>query len=123
MAADTPQPPPPPIDAAFAERVSIDVPDSPHVASFRALLLPGHETFAAPSNQALLLAAQHAGITLVSSCRNGTCRACLCRLQSGTVTYSIAWPGVSLDEKRGGLILPCVACAASDVVLAPLGDA
>lgn len=53
-----------------------------------------------------------------SSCRNGTCRTCLCQLVSGQVTYRIEWPGLSLDEKREGFILPCVAHAASDVVLA-----
>jgi ferredoxin len=33
------------------------------------------------------------------------------------VMYRIEWPGLSLDEKEGGCILPCVAYPASDVVL------
>jgi ferredoxin len=88
-----------------------------------ARLHPGEQRFEAPADVPLLLAAQHAGITMASSCRNGTCRACLRQLVSGSITYRIEWPGVSADEKRNGLILPCVACAASDVVLAPPDDA
>jgi ferredoxin len=65
----------------------------------------------------LLLAAQRAGIRLPSSCRNGTCRTCLCQLDSGTIRYLIDWPGVSREEKQQGLILPCVCVAATDVVL------
>lgn len=73
--------------------------------------------FDADAGATLLLAAQQAGIRLPSSCRNGTCRTCLCRLRSGSVRYLIDWPGVSLDEKRDGWILPCVAVAESDLEL------
>ena len=31
--------------------------------------------------------------------------------------YLIAWPGLSVDEKEEGWILPCVAHPTSDVVL------
>jgi ferredoxin len=65
----------------------------------------------------LLAAARQAGFSLPSSCRNGTCRACICRLVSGRVRYSIDWPGLSIEEKREGWILPCVAHAESDLVL------
>jgi ferredoxin len=65
----------------------------------------------------MLMAAQNVGIRLARSCRNGTCRACLCHLRSGTVRYIIEWPGLSVDEKAEGFILPCVACATSDVVI------
>ncbi|MBG6071556.1 MULTISPECIES: 2Fe-2S iron-sulfur cluster binding domain-containing protein [unclassified Polaromonas] len=69
----------------------------------------------------LLVAAEHAGVWLRdSSCRNGTCRTCICRLVSGQVVYRIDWPGLSLDEKREGFILPCVAYPASDVVIEAL---
>ena len=115
MTADTPRTPP---DAAGAERPG---PCTSQAVTYRVQLLPGGEDFAASESVPLLLAAQQAGITMASSCRNGTCRACLCQLISGAVTYNIAWPGVSAEEKRDGLILPCVACAGSDVILAPLG--
>ena len=54
---------------------------------------------------------------LASSCRNGTCRTCMCHARCGQVVYRIEWPGLSADEKRDGFILPCVAYAASDLVL------
>jgi ferredoxin len=69
----------------------------------------------------ILHSAEAAGISLPSSCRNGTCRTCLCRLRSGSVRYLVEWPGLSSDEKRDGDILPCVAVPLSDLVLdAPL---
>ncbi|WP_441611936.1 MULTISPECIES: 2Fe-2S iron-sulfur cluster-binding protein [unclassified Cupriavidus] len=88
---------------------------------FRARVEPlGHE-FAAPGTQTLLQSALQAGLRLPSSCRNGTCRACLCQLSAGHVAYRIEWPGVSFDERDEGYILPCVAYPESDVVMqAPL---
>lgn len=67
--------------------------------------------------QTVLAAFDGAGMRLPSSCRNGTCRTCLCRMASGQVHYRIEWPGLSPDEKRDGYILPCVAVADSDLVL------
>ncbi|WP_395055339.1 2Fe-2S iron-sulfur cluster-binding protein [Polaromonas sp.] len=86
---------------------------------FRARLLPGGTPFDASANQPLLQSALQAGIFLESSCRNGTCRSCICRLTSGKVRYRIAWPGLSAEEKTEGWILPCVAFPASDLVLQP----
>lgn len=80
-------------------------------------LEPSGLRFEAPSTTPLLRAAQDAGIRLPSSCRNGTCRACMCRLLSGRVEYRIEWPGLLGEEKREGYILPCVAHAASDLVI------
>lgn len=73
------------------------------------------------ADQSLLVSALAAGIELTRSCRNGTCRACLCRLVSGRVSYRIEWPGLSLEEKRDGFILPCVAYPLSDVVITAPG--
>ena len=80
-------------------------------------LKPRAQPIAAPADQTLLLSAQAAGIELISSCRNGTCRACLRRLISGRVSYRIEWPGLSAQEKDEGYILPCVAHPDSDLVL------
>ncbi|AKJ28221.1 2Fe-2S iron-sulfur cluster-binding protein [Caldimonas brevitalea] len=77
------------------------------------LILPAHWQFPAAASQTLLQSAQAAGIRLPSSCRNGTCRACICKMHRGHVTYRIEWPGLSADEKREGYILPCVAHPAS----------
>ncbi|MFZ6747574.1 2Fe-2S iron-sulfur cluster-binding protein [Undibacterium sp. Ren11W] len=65
----------------------------------------------------ILDAALDAGVRLPSSCRNGSCRTCMCKLLSGAVQYQIDWPGLSLDEKTEGWILPCVAFGLSDLIL------
>lgn len=62
-------------------------------------------------------AAQAGGIELPTSCRNGTCRACIAQLRQGQVRYRIEWPGLSMDEKAEGWVLPCVAVPLSDLVL------
>lgn len=80
-------------------------------------LVPMQREFIAGTAESLLQAAWAAGIELPSSCRNGTCRACMCRVLSGGVAYSIAWPGLSAEEKAEGWCLPCVARARSDLVL------
>lgn len=84
---------------------------------FSVLIEPSQLAFAAPATTSLLAAAGKAGIALPASCRNGTCRACMCRLTSGQIRYSIEWPGLSAEEKKEGFILPCVAYAESDAVI------
>ncbi|MBY0240371.1 MAG: 2Fe-2S iron-sulfur cluster binding domain-containing protein [Burkholderiaceae bacterium] len=83
----------------------------------RATLASQGWSFATDGATTLLKAAEQGGIRLPSSCRNGTCRTCLCKLDSGSVRYLIEWPGVSREEKQEGWILPCVAVAETDVVL------
>ncbi len=90
---------------------------APHPTVHAARLLPGGERFDAPADTPLLLSAEAAGLALASSCRNGTCRTCICRLHSGQVAYRIEWPGLSAEEKADGFILPCVAYPLGDVVL------
>ncbi|MDB5879346.1 MAG: ferredoxin [Variovorax sp.] len=82
---------------------------------------PGGFEFEAESGQTLLRAAEAAGIELPSSCRNGTCRTCICLVSAGAgtgaVRHTIDWPGLSAEEKAEGWILPCVAEALGDVTL------
>ena len=85
--------------------------------AFTVTLEPGGEQFTAATSEPLLLAAERAGIALPSSCRNGTCRTCICLMTQGSVRYQIEWPGLSAGEKTEGWILPCVALAASDLAL------
>lgn len=73
--------------------------------------------FSSPPGQSLLLAALQAGYRLPHSCRNGTCRACMTRLLEGRIDYQVEWPGLLREEKEEGWILPCVACARSDLRL------
>jgi ferredoxin len=87
------------------------------MSSITITLEPSGWTFDAPQGATLLQAAEQAGIELPSSCRNGTCRACICRLRQGSVRYLVEWPGLSVDEKREGYVLPCVAVAQGDATL------
>ncbi|MES2530376.1 MAG: 2Fe-2S iron-sulfur cluster-binding protein [Pseudomonadota bacterium] len=73
--------------------------------------------FETDADSTLLQSADHAGIELPSSCRNGTCRSCICLLRAGRVRYCVEWPGLSVDEKVEGWTLPCVAIALEDVTL------
>jgi ferredoxin len=90
---------------------------SPPVPCHQGLLQPSGRRFPAPADRPLLASAGAAGVELASSCRNGTCRACLRPLHAGDVHYRIPWPGLLPEEKTGGWVLPCVAYPLSDVVL------
>jgi ferredoxin len=83
----------------------------------KARVLPSGLAFETAADLSLLEAADASGIELPSSCRNGTCRSCICQLVSGSIRYRIEWPGVSVDEKAEGWILPCVAEPLGDVTL------
>jgi ferredoxin len=87
------------------------------VETFQVTLLPHDLHFPARTDESLLKAGLRAMAPVRSSCRNGTCRTCLCRLESGTIAYEVEWPGLTREEKAEGLVLPCVARPLSDVVL------
>lgn len=86
-------------------------------AGFRVQFDDGSAAFTARPDETLLAAAARAGIELPSSCRNGTCRTCMCQLVAGEVAYRIRWPGLLPEEKAAGWILPCIAYARSPLVL------
>jgi ferredoxin len=91
--------------------------DAAPADTYSARFEPGDTYFTVGPDQPLLHAAEQAGVPLPSSCRNGTCRTCVCRLVSGSIRYRIQWPGLSSEEKAEGWILPCIAYPQSDVVL------
>ena len=78
---------------------------------------PSGLDFETDAETTLLKAAEAAGIELPSSCRNGTCRTCICLRLAGENRHIIEWPGLSAEEKAEGWILPCVAQALGDVTL------
>ncbi|WP_432730859.1 2Fe-2S iron-sulfur cluster-binding protein [Variovorax sp. W6] len=80
-------------------------------------LEPSGLGFEADAETTLLKAAEAAGIELPSSCRNGTCRTCICLRLAGETRHIIEWPGLSAEEKAEGWILPCVAQALGDITL------
>ena len=94
------------------------MPDTPTTSpTFQAQLELQTQSFVTSTDQTVLLSALAAGHEMQSSCRNGVCRTCICRLQSGRVTYRMEWPGLSAEEKAEGWFLPCVAYPASDLLI------
>lgn len=86
-------------------------------ATHRLTVQPGGWQLPVAPGQTLLRAARAAGLRLPSSCRNGSCRACMARLRSGRAHHTVDWPGLLAEEQAEGWILPCVACADSDLVI------
>lgn len=84
---------------------------------FTVQVQPGDLQYDVEGDLTLLEAAEMSRIALPSSCRNGTCRTCICRLVSGEVSYNIDWPGLSAEEKAEGYVLPCVARPCSNLVI------
>ena len=84
---------------------------------FSVQLSPGRLSFDASDAVPLLESALMDGVRLPSSCRNGTCRTCMCRLVSGEIAYRIEWPGLTPEEKAERFILPCVAYPLSDLLI------
>ena len=84
---------------------------------FTVKVLPADVQFDVEGDLTLLEAAEMSRVQLPSSCRNGTCRTCMCQLVSGEVSYTVEWPGLSAEEKAEGLVLPCVARPLTHLVL------
>ncbi|ANN68455.1 2Fe-2S iron-sulfur cluster-binding protein [Bordetella bronchialis] len=78
-------------------------------------VMPADWRFEAGPGEALVGAAARAGIRLPASCRNGTCRTCMCALVEGEVAYPGGRPGLTAEEMQEGWILPCVARARTDL--------
>jgi ferredoxin len=85
--------------------------------AFALTIEPAGHFVAVQDGETLLEAALRASLSLPRSCRNGTCRACMCRLVDGRIAYRVEWPGLTAEEKAEGWILPCVALARSDVTI------
>lgn len=102
-------------ERAIVAGPQLPAPSAPQI--HMVLVQPLGQRFTVEAGQSLLRAAEAAGIELPSSCRNGTCRSCLCQSVSGQISHLIEWPGLSPEEKAEGWLLPCVAQAHSDLVL------
>jgi len=87
------------------------------MGTHRVTLLPSGWQFDTDELLSLMESARKAGINLPASCRNGSCRTCMCRVRAGSIRHRIEWPGLLPEEKLEGWILPCVAVALSDLTL------
>lgn len=69
----------------------------------------------------LLEVLQKLELPVRSACRNGSCGICKCRLESGQIDYFLRQPfGLNTSHILQGFILPCIAFAASDILLSSL---
>lgn len=66
--------------------------------------------------QNLLEFAESKGIQIDSTCRIGVCGTCKVKLLSGKV-FMETEDGLSEEEKKEGMILPCVAAPTADLVI------
>ncbi len=69
-----------------------------------------------PDDRYILHCAEHEGVELPFSCRNGACTACAVRVISGHLIQDEAM-GLSPDLRRQGYALLCVSYARSDLVV------
>jgi len=106
---------PPRISCVLRRPMTSPASSSATAPSLQVEVLPDHLQFPTDGQASVLESGLHAGVELPSSCRNGTCRECMCRLLSGSVRYRVEWPGLSADEKADGWFLPCVALAQTDL--------
>jgi ferredoxin len=89
--------------------------DGDGTGRFVVVIEPQGWVFEAVAGVSLVESARLAGIVLPTSCRNGTCRTCICQLTSGRARHLVEWPGLSAEEKLEGCILTCVATPESDL--------
>jgi ferredoxin len=73
-------------------------------------------TIEAPEDAFILTAAMNAGLRLPSSCTQGVCGTCKCRLVSGQVEMNHAG-GIRQKEIDQGMILVCCSRPLSDLVI------
>ncbi len=103
------------MDGPPRELNAVGSPQGSRCDRFVVMVAPQGWVFEVAAGASLVESARLAGIVLPTSCRNGTCRACLCVVTNGRVRHLIEWPGLSAEEKLEGCILPCVATPESDL--------
>ncbi|SEB25751.1 CDP-6-deoxy-delta-3,4-glucoseen reductase [Variovorax sp. YR216] len=85
---------------------------------FRITAQPSGRTFGAQGGEAILAAAIRQGVGMPYGCRDGACGSCKCRMLEGAVNHGPHQSqALSAQEEADGLILPCCAVPATDVVL------
>lgn len=73
-----------------------------------------HYQVSVPSDRYILHSAEHQGVELPFSCRNGACTACAVRVTSGQLAQPEAM-GLSPQLQSQGYALLCVSYACSDL--------
>lgn len=86
--------------------------------SFKVQIEPSGHAFEVEPNESVLDAALRHGLTLPYGCRSGYCGACKSKVISGQIDYGEDEPAALTDQEQiVGMVLPCIAKPASDLVL------
>lgn len=73
-----------------------------------------YHSFRVPDDRYILHSAEHQGVELPFSCRNGACTTCAVRVKAGEL-YQPEAMGLSVELQRQGYALLCVSYARSDL--------
>ncbi|MCJ2378911.1 2Fe-2S iron-sulfur cluster-binding protein [Vibrio sp. ZSDZ34] len=84
--------------------------------SHQVVLRPQNIVFSVQQGQTVLEAALNQNIVFPHRCQVGACAACLCRIESGQVSYQLE-PLLTEKEKEQGWMFSCLAYAESDLVI------
>jgi ferredoxin len=88
------------------------------MVNYMVTLLPGNCIFEVKSGETILDAAIRQQVNFAYSCRNGTCRTCICQVIEGSVNQEEAeYCLISTAELESGRRLVCLATLQSDVIL------
>ena len=88
-----------------------------HPMTYRIILKPSDQSFAAQTDESVLHAGLRAGIAIPYGCRNGLCGMCKAKLLSGHIEYSREPDGLTRKEVEAGYILCCQAQPREDLTL------
>jgi len=103
-------------DGPAIEELGTKVPAAPQVKVFNVAFAKQARTIEVSEAQTVLSSAKRAGIRLPSSCANGLCGTCKCKLISGKVDMQHNG-GIRQREVDAGFFLPCCSKPLSDLVI------
>ncbi|MFC5079050.1 Ferredoxin-1 [Vibrio thalassae] len=84
--------------------------------SRRVWLKPQNLGFTVSDGETILEAALNQNLAFPHRCQVGACASCLCRIESGQVSYDLE-PMLTEKEKQQGWMFSCLAYAESDLVI------
>lgn len=76
------------------------------------------ETVRASEDETVLEGAGSDGVRLPFGCRTGACVSCVCRLDSGEISYERPPRALKPPQRRSGYVLSCIARPRTDCQLA-----
>lgn len=103
-------------DGPVVEELVADVPPAPRDRVFKVAFARQARTIEVSEAQTVLSGARKAGVRIPSSCANGLCGTCKCKLVSGAVDMKHNG-GIRQREVDAGFFLPCCSKPLGDLVI------